>query len=113
VLLFFAPDAAPKPLIAGLAAERERRTWFEVDVLAVLPLASADLPPDDAPVRYLADPELTAIRRFTTLTERRPQTAVVVLDRYGAVEQRWIEPDLPPTTEVMGILERLAHNCSG
>lgn len=109
VLLFFTPDQAPVPLLSGLAAERKRLEWFETEALAIIPSTSPDLPPDHPPLRYLLDPDLTVTRRFT-LAHR---TTVVVLDRYGAVEQRWVEPELPTTQEVLDLLERLAHNCSG
>ena len=112
-LLFFSPDHAPESLLSGLATEHERLEWFEVEVLAMVPSIPSDLPPDHPPLRYLADPSLTVTRRFTNLTEQGPRTTVVVLDRYGAVEQRWDEPALPTTKEVLDLLERLAHTCSG
>lgn len=112
-LLFFAPDAAPTALLAVLVSEYERLEWLEADVLAIIPTDPSNLPPDHPPLRHLADPALTATRRFTTVTGQVPRTTVVVLDRYGAVEQRWIEPELPTTQEVINLLERLAHTCSG
>jgi len=113
ILLFFTPDRAPEALLSGLVSAHERLEWFEADVLAIVPSASSALPSDHPPLRYLADPALTATRRFTAVGEQAPQTAIVVLDRYGAVEQRWIEPNLPITKEVLDLVERLAHNCSG
>lgn len=113
VLLFFTPANRPEGLLAEFARQSDRLRWLEAEVLAILPVTTTQLPGSTPVVRYLADPGLTATRRFTAINGDGPQTTVVVLDRYGAFEQRWLAPDLPTVHEILLTVERLAISCSG
>lgn len=113
VLLFFALANRPEDLLAEFARQSDRLRWLEAEVLVILPVTFTELPDSNTLVRYLADPELTATRRFTTINGDGPQTTVVVLDRYGAFEQRWLAFDLPTVHEILQTVERLAISCSG
>lgn len=113
VLLFFAPSNRPEGLLAEFSRQSDRLQWLEAEVLAILPVTATELPGGTTLVRYLADPDLMATRRFTAINASGPQTTVVVLDRYGAFEQRWLAPNLPTVHELLQTVERLALSCSG
>jgi len=114
LVLLFVPEAAvPELRLSELDAQRERLEWLETTILVILPVPTSALPVSQAPIRYLADPGLTVTRNFTPVMEERPLETVVVLDRYGAVEQRWLAPHLPSAQDVFALVERLALSCSG
>jgi hypothetical protein len=111
LLLGFAAQGVLEPLLCRLDEARAHLEWLEAEVLLVLPAAPDDLPESNFGFRYLADPDLSATRKYTAVTANFPLPTLVLLDRYGALEQRWIAPDLPEVEELLDHIEIIAMRC--
>lgn len=111
LLLGFAAPGVLEPLLCGLEAKRAHLEWLEAEVLLVLPVPPEELPESRSGFRYLADPGLSVTRKYTAVTANLPLPALVILDRYGVLEQRWVAPDLPGVEELLDHIEIIAMRC--
>lgn len=115
VLVLFAPGDPIEGLLSGLAERAERLERLNAEVLAVAPAREEELAPLadrlGTPFRVLGDSEGKLLPLLTAVENGRPLPAVVVLDRWGAIQRRWTAPHLPAPEDVLGELERLEIAC--
>ena len=115
VLVFFAPGDPVEELLRGLAAKPQRLLAHDITVLGVAPVPADALSPLaeqlGTPFVLLADEGLRVTERFTAVDGDRPRAAVVVLDRFGAVQERWVAPGLPTVQQVLDAVELIELRC--
>jgi peroxiredoxin len=115
VLVFFVPGDPVEALLNGLEALPARLLAHNIAVVGIAPVP----PPEAAALAerlgtsfpILSDESLRVSETFTAIDGNRPRPAVVVLDRYGAVQERWVSPDLPSLQQVLDAVELIELRC--
>jgi peroxiredoxin len=115
VLVLFGPDDPVEELLEGLDLEAARLEYMDSTVLGIVPAPAQELEGLSSqlstPFTLLSDPDLHVFSQFTAVEAARPSPAVVVLDRWGAVQCRWVDPSLPTAAEVLDALELIEIAC--